>query len=81
MSSDPATLAPDYTAADVSTDAGKLGLIVGALINEDENLCPGAPGALVTALSADIAKGDFNGRTQDLGHGNPISYCGGNLPR
>ena len=80
LSSDPATLAPDYTAADVSTDAGKLGLIVGALINEDENLCPGAPGALVTALSADIAKGDFNGRTQDLGNGNPISYCGGNLP-
>ena len=39
LSTDPGTLAPDYTAVGVGTDAGKLGLILGALIDEDQHLC------------------------------------------
>ena len=76
LSADPARLLPDYTAAGVGTDAGRLGLILGALINEDQHLCPGKPGGLVTALAADMTNGVFNGRYQGL----PVPYCGGMLP-
>jgi hypothetical protein len=76
ITTNPATLTPDYTAADVNTDAAKLGLVIGALINEDQQLCPGTPGALVTALSADFADNQFNGRQGS----NPVSYCGNPLP-
>ena len=67
---------PDYTVAGIGTDAGKLGLILGALINEDQHLCPGSPGELVTALALDIVSGVFNGRYAGL----PVPYCGGALP-
>jgi Kelch motif len=75
LSTDPARLLPDYTAAGVGTDAGKLGLILGALINEDQHLCPNAPGGLVAALAADMVNGVFNGKYGGL----PIPYCGHNL--
>jgi hypothetical protein len=76
LSTDPGTLAPDYTAAGVGTDAGKLGLILGALINEDQHLCPGKPGGLVAALKADISDGHFDGRKAGVA----VSHCGGKLP-
>jgi Kelch motif/Galactose oxidase, central domain len=76
LSTDPATLLPDYTASGVGTDAGNLGLILGAFINEDQHLCPDAPGGLVKALARDISNGTFNGR---LG-GHAVRYCGGHLP-
>jgi len=76
LSTDPAQLAPDYSMAGVGTDAGKLGLILGALINEDQHLCPAAPGGLMTALAHDIESGSFNGRWNNA----PIPYCGGKLP-
>jgi hypothetical protein len=76
LSTDPRTLTPDYTAVGVGTDAGKLGLILGALINEDQHLCPGKPGGLVTALAADISDGVFNGRNAGLA----VPYCGKYLP-
>ena len=66
---------PDYTAGGVGTDAGKLGLILGALINQDESLCPAAPGGLVTALSKDISDGVFDG----LDSGTAVPFCGGSL--
>jgi WD40 repeat protein len=76
LSSNPEQLMPDYSVTGVGTDAGKLGLILGALINEDQHLCPAAPGGLVTALALDMANGRINGRW----NGAPIPYCGGNLP-
>ena len=76
LSTDPAGLLPDYSVAGVGTEAGKLGLILGALINEDQHLCPGSPGELVTALALDISNGVFNGRYDGL----PVPYCGGALP-
>ena len=76
LSTDPAQLLPDYTITGVGTDAGKLGLILGALINEDQHLCPGNPGELVIALALDISNGVFNGRYDGL----PVPYCGGELP-
>jgi hypothetical protein len=76
LTADPGQLLPDYSVAGVGTDAGKLGLILGALINEDQHLCPAAPGGLVNALALDMANGRFNGRW----NGRPIPYCGGNLP-
>ena len=60
----------------MGTDAGKLGLVLGALINEDQHLCPGAPGGLVIALAMDISSGVFNGKQNGL----RIPYCGGKLP-
>jgi hypothetical protein len=72
LSTDPGTLAPDYTAVGVGTDAGKLGLILGALINEDQHLCPGKPGGLIAALKADISDGHFDGRKAGVA----VSYCG-----
>ena len=75
ISTDPATLTPLYDMAAIGTDAGRLGLILGALVNEDELACVGAPGGLVTALSSDIFDGVFDGEKS----GTPVSYCGGNL--
>lgn len=75
LSTDPGSLMPDYTTTD--SDAANLGLILGAIINEDQFLCPSAPGGLVTALAADIADGVFDGKGPG---GAPISYCGGELP-
>ena len=75
LKTNPAQLTPDYTAATVGTDAGNLGLILGAMINEDQFLCPGGSGSLVNALSSDIGDGAFDG----LSFGTPISYCGGLL--
>ncbi len=72
---DPSTIVPAYGAAAVGTDAGNLGLILGAIINEDQYLCPTAPGGLVTALSSDIQDGIFDGTIA----GAPISYCGSDL--
>ena len=81
LSSDPATLAPDYSLASqtAGTDAAKMGLIVGAIINEDQSLCPAAPGQLVKALAADISDGRFDGQQPTGSGSSPIAYCGGNL--
>ncbi len=76
LSTDPGTLAPDYTMAGVGTDAGNLGLVLGASINEDQHLCPGAPGGLVAALAADLSDGVFDGRKA----GTAVAYCGAKLP-
>ncbi|HZY59841.1 MAG TPA: kelch repeat-containing protein [Candidatus Binataceae bacterium] len=75
LKADPATITPDYTAATLGSDAGNLGLILGAIINEDQYLCPPAPGTLVTSLAGDIADGVFDG----MNFGAPIGYCGGDL--
>ncbi len=74
LTSDPGTLIPDYTAA--GSDAANLGLIAGALVNEDQQLCPRSPGRLVTALANDIADGVFDG----MASGAAVPYCGGHLP-
>lgn len=76
LESNPGLLAPNYGPGAIGTDAGKVGLVLGALINEDQRLCPGQPGGLVDALSADIADGAFDGTS----FGTPVAYCGGNLP-
>jgi hypothetical protein len=77
LDSNPDTLTPNYTAAGVGTDAGNLGLILGALINEDQLLCPSAPGGLALSLATDLVDGVFDGKT----FGAPVSYCGsGTLP-
>ena len=75
ISTDPAALAPQYASGAIGTDAGRLGLILGGLVNEDELACPASPGALVTALSSDISDGIFDG----MKSGSAISYCGSNL--
>jgi hypothetical protein len=74
LSSDPSQLVADYTRT--GTDAANLGLIVGALINEDQALCPESPGGLVTALATDLADGAFDGKDAV---GGSIDYCGGSL--
>jgi hypothetical protein len=76
LTTDPARLLPDYSVAGIGTDAGNLGLILGALVNEDQHLCPSAPGGLVIALGADIYDGVFDGRQ----NGVRVPYCGGKLP-
>jgi hypothetical protein len=73
LDSNPDTLTPNYTAAGVGTDAGNLGLILGALINEDQLLCPSAPGGLALSLATDLIDGVFDGKA----FGAPVSYCGG----
>jgi len=75
ISTDPSTLIPLYTPAAAGTDAGRLGLIVGAMVNEDQLACASAPGGLVGALSSDISDGVFDG----MNSGTPVSYCGGDL--
>lgn len=74
LTSDPGLLQPDYTHS--GTDAANLGLILGAIINEDQQLCPNTPGGLVTALSADISDGIFDG----LQAGASVRYCQSPLP-
>jgi hypothetical protein len=74
LSSDPSQLVADYTTT--GTDAANLGLVLGALINEDEALCSATPGGLVTALATDLSDGAFDGKDAN---GNPIGYCGGSL--
>jgi hypothetical protein len=77
LASNPNTLTPNYTASGVGTDAGNLGLILGALINEDQLLCPSAPGGLALSLATDLSDGVFDGKE----FGAPVSYCsGGTLP-
>ena len=71
LTTDPARIIPNYTSSGLNTDAGNLGLILGALINEDQALCPKQAGGLVTALAADIADGVYNG----LNFGSAITYC------
>jgi hypothetical protein len=75
LAHDPATIVPSYTAQAIGTDAGNLGLALGALINEDQYLCSAAPGGLVSALSSDIQDGVFDGTN----FGSSIPYCGGTL--
>lgn len=72
LTADPARTIPNYTSSGLNTNAGNLGLVLGALINEDQALCPDQPGGLVTALAADIADGIYNG----LSFGSAITYCG-----
>jgi len=74
LSTDPGLLQPDYTHS--GTDAANLGLILGAIINEDQKLCPNTPGGLVTALAADISDGIFDG----MQAGAPLTYCQLPLP-
>jgi hypothetical protein len=74
LSTDPSQLEGDYSST--GTDGANLGLILGALINEDQALCPESPGGLVTALATDLADGAFDG--QDA-NGASIDYCGGSL--
>jgi hypothetical protein len=74
LTSDPGTLIPSYDTT--ANDQANLGLILGAIVNEGQYLCPGSPGALVTALAADISDGVFDGMTS----GTPVPYCGSNLP-
>jgi hypothetical protein len=76
LKSSPMTLTPSYLASAVGTDAGNLGLILGAIINEDQALCPDSPGALVGALAQDLHDGVFDG-TDD---GSSIVYCNQTLP-
>ncbi len=75
ISTDPSTLTPLYTPDAVGTDAGRLALTLGAIVNEDELSCPSAPGGLVSALTSDLSDGVFDGTIL----GTPVSYCGGNL--
>jgi len=75
LTADPSTVVPDYTAGSVGTNAGNLGIVLGALINEDQYLCPATPGGLVTALSSDIQDGIFDGAI----FGATIPYCGSTL--
>jgi hypothetical protein len=72
LDSNPDTLTPNYTASGVGTDAGNLGLILGAFINEDQLLCPSAPGGLALSLATDLIDGVFDGKA----FGAPVSYCG-----
>jgi hypothetical protein len=74
-SRNPSQLLADYTTA--GSDAANVGLILGALINEDQALCPESPGGLVTALAIDLADGAFDGKDAN---GASIDYCGGSLP-
>ncbi len=76
LTTDPSTIFPDFTSAGVGTDSGRLGLILGTFINEDQSNCASSPGGLVTALAADYADGVFDGQS----FGTPMSYCAGSLP-
>jgi Galactose oxidase, central domain len=75
ISTDPSALTPLYTEAAIGTDAGRLGLILGAIVNQDQLACPKTTGGLVGALSSDIFDGIFDGKKS----GAAISYCGGKL--
>jgi galactose oxidase-like protein/Kelch motif protein len=75
LANNPAFASPNYSAGAIGSDAGKVGLVLGALINEDQQLCPTHPGGLVDALASDIADGAFDG----MSFGAPVPYCGGTL--
>ena len=77
ISGDPSGLRPLYTSAAIGTDAGRVGLILGALVNEDQLFCksPNVPGGLVAALASDISDGVFDG----MNSGTSINYCGDNI--
>ncbi|MGC1190409.1 MAG: kelch repeat-containing protein, partial [Candidatus Binatus sp.] len=75
ISNDPSGLSPLYTSAAIGTDSGRVGLILGAIVNEDQLACPGTPGGLVGALSSDISDGIFDGTIS----GASVSYCGRSL--
>jgi hypothetical protein len=72
LSTDPEQLIPDYTLSGIGSDQGQLGLVLGALINEDQILCPSAPGGLFFALALDVSDGIFDGKVFTA----PIPYCG-----
>src|SRR5208282_5431573 len=77
LGTNPNALTPDYTTAGIGTDAGNLGLVLGAIVNEDQLFCPSTPGGLVTALASDLTDTVFDGKA----FGAPVSYCGsGTLP-
>jgi Galactose oxidase, central domain/Kelch motif len=76
ISTPPSALTPAYTSFAVGTDSGRLAIVLGALVNEDQLACPSTPGGLVTAMSSDIADGVFDG----MNFGTPVAYCGGDLP-
>ena len=76
ISTDPSVLTPLYMSGAVGTDSFRLGLILGAIVNEDQLACSATPGALVTALSSDISDGVFDGTNS----GTAVSYCSANLP-
>ena len=75
LKTNPAQITPDYTAATVGTDAGNLGLILGAMINEDQYLCPGGAGS--PGQRPVIGYRRRRLRWPEFQH--PISYCGGLL--
>ena len=75
ISNEPSGLSPLYTSAAIGTDSGRLGLILGAFVNEDQLACAGSPGGLVSALSSDISDGVFDGTIS----GTPVSYCSSSL--
>jgi hypothetical protein len=75
ISTDPAVLTPLYTEAAIGTDAGRLGLILGAIVNQDQLACPKTAGGLMGALASDIFDGIFDGKKS----GAAITYCGGKL--
>ena len=61
--------------AAIGTDAGRLGLILGAIVNQDQLACPKTAGGLVGALASDIFDGVFDGKKS----GTAVTYCGGKL--
>jgi hypothetical protein len=75
ISANPATVTPLYTKAAVGTDARRLGLVLGAIVNQDQLACPSDPGELVAALTRDISDGVFDGKE----FGTPVPYCSGEL--
>ena len=44
ISNDPSGLSPLYTSAAIGTDSGRVGLILGAIVNEDQLACPALRG-------------------------------------
>ena len=76
ISKDPVGILPDFTAGGIGTDEGNLGLALGAIVNEDQCLCPSHVGGLSSALAQDFADGYYDGAA----FGRPVPYCDGNLP-
>ncbi len=69
------TLLPLYTKAAASSDpdAFRLGMVLGGLVKEGEDLKPGSPDDLIAALAADIADGVFDGKSGTT----PVDMPGG----
>ena len=76
ITTNPDKLVPDYSVSGIGTDAGNLGLVLGAIINADQLLCPNNPGGLATALADDLSDKVFDGKE----FGVAISYCNSPLP-